>query len=99
MVNYLYFYTNDCAICGQGTVAKINDIRPQVEEKKMELVVKQVPLFTGWQAEAKEIGAKIPFFFNPQTNMVAEYQDIFTKDKNNTENINQKNLSLLLESE
>lgn len=76
MIKTFYFYTNDCSICGKGTISKLGPLRQKVSEFDYELYVKEVPLFQGWKSEAKELGEELPFFYNPNTNLLAKLDDL-----------------------
>ena len=95
--NNIYFYTNDCGMCGKVVFDTENEIRNIISQKGYHLVVKELPLYSGWRLEAQNIGEEIPFFYNYNSGTSARFQDIIEIDSEGYRSINSENLDTLLQ--
>lgn len=91
----IIFYTNDCAVCGKVTFDSENKIRNIIREAGYKLEVRECPLFVGWKMEADQLNNKLPFFYNYNTKMIADFEDII-ETKGDVKEINQEILSEFL---
>lgn len=79
--NHIFFYTNDCAMCGHTVLDDAGELREIIKQAGYFFTVKEVPLFHGWKAEAANIGVDLPFFYNYDTQTVAPYDAIIIEIK------------------